>query len=157
MPVEYSPAQPDHRPIWSALRRGLAGRCPNCGQGRLFRGYLKVVDACAACAEEMHHQRSDDFGPYLTMTIVGHLVVPAVLGVMLAAIIDPYALLAAALPLTVVLALVLLRPIKGGIVGLQWALRMHGFGGDADKPEDAFRLSDPARRQPLPNTGFGRK
>ena len=51
------------------------GRCPHCGRGRLFRGFLKPVEACEACGEAMHHQRSDDLPPYIVITIVGHIIV----------------------------------------------------------------------------------
>jgi uncharacterized protein (DUF983 family) len=120
------------RPIWRSIRLGLQNRCPNCGQGRLLRGYLTPVARCEVCGEDLSHQRSDDFGPYLTMVIVGHLVVPALLAVMLATVIEPWIVLAFALPATAILAFVLLRPIKGAIIGLQWALRMHGFDGGAN-------------------------
>src|SRR5215471_19038904 len=44
----------------TALLRGFKCRCPNCGQGKLFRAYLKVVDRCAVCGEDYSHQRADD-------------------------------------------------------------------------------------------------
>jgi len=49
---------PNRPPLWLAIRRGLACRCPNCGGGRLFASYLKQVDACAACGEPLGHIRS---------------------------------------------------------------------------------------------------
>jgi len=51
---------PDRRDLGLALRRGFFGRCPNCGDGQIFRAYLKVVDACAACGEDLSPQRADD-------------------------------------------------------------------------------------------------
>ena len=48
------------RPLGLAIRRGFAGRCPNCGKGKLFRAYLKVADRCDHCGEDLHHQRADD-------------------------------------------------------------------------------------------------
>jgi uncharacterized protein (DUF983 family) len=131
MPIEIrTPAE--RREVWRSICLGFQNRCPNCGQGRLLRGYLTPVSHCEVCGEDLSHQRSDDFGPYLTMVIVGHLVVPALLAVMLATVISPWIVLAVALPATAVLAFVLLRPIKGAIIGLQWALRMHGFDGSAN-------------------------
>ena len=56
-------------------------RCPNCGTGRLFGRFLKVVDHCPECGEELFHQRADDFPPYLVIFAVGHVVVTAVLAV----------------------------------------------------------------------------
>ena len=69
-----APAHPEDRPAARSIRRGLLGRCPACGEGRLFASFLKPVDACSVCGEEMHHHRADDLPPYLVITIVGHLV-----------------------------------------------------------------------------------
>ena len=63
------------RPLGRSIMRGMANRCPACGSGRLFRAWLKPVDACAACGEEMHHHRSDDLPPYISIVIIGHIAV----------------------------------------------------------------------------------
>ncbi len=110
------------------MRRGFAGRCPNCGQGRLFHGFLKVAESCANCREAMHHHRADDAPAYFVILIVGHIVTPLALALEIAYA-PPYWLhFTIWLSLTVALALSLLQPIKGAIVGWQWANRMHGFG-----------------------------
>ncbi len=67
------------RARWQSFKRGLAGRCPACGKGRIFRAYLKVADHCPSCGEELHHQRADDAPPYFTIMIVGHVVGTALL------------------------------------------------------------------------------
>ncbi len=72
-----STAAPE-RPLGLAVRRGLAGRCPRCGEGRLFRAYLKVNDACPACGEDFTPQRADDAPAYVTILIVGHFVVAGI-------------------------------------------------------------------------------
>lgn len=119
--------KPPPRDSWIALLRGWRGRCPNCGQGRLFRAFLKVADQCPACHETLHHHRADDAPAYFVILIVGHLVVPLALAVETAYAL-PYWLHAALWgPLTLGLALLLLQPIKGAIVAFQWAHRMHGF------------------------------
>jgi len=119
------------RDLGLALRRGFAGRCPNCGKGPLFRAYLKVIPACPVCGEDLSHQRADDAPAYITMLIVGHFVVAGVLAgeeiwprapVWLAVLVWLW--------VTVGLSLVILPRVKGALVGYQWALRMHGFGGD---------------------------
>jgi uncharacterized protein (DUF983 family) len=69
------------RPVGRAMLRGLLGRCPNCGQGRLFGSFLKTEHACAHCGEAFHHHRADDLPAYLVVFIVGHLVVGAFMGV----------------------------------------------------------------------------
>lgn len=65
--------------FWPILRRALQRRCPNCGQGKLFASYLKQVEHCAACGERYAHIRSDDAAPWLTILVVGHIVIPLVI------------------------------------------------------------------------------
>jgi uncharacterized protein (DUF983 family) len=110
-----------------AMWRGSLCRCPNCGTGHLFRKFLKVQDTCPHCGEALHHQKADDAPPYFTMMIVGHVVIPAL--IIVERIWHPAMLLQLAfwLPTTLILALALLQPVKGALVGLQWAVRMHGF------------------------------
>lgn len=120
------------REAWLSLRRGLRSRCPHCGNGRLFRSFLKVTDACASCGEDFSHQRADDFPAYLVILIVGHLLVPIALFVETEYAPSYPVQLALWLPLALGMSLALLQPVKGAIVGLQWALRMHGFGERAD-------------------------
>lgn len=118
-----------------AIRRGMRGRCPHCGEGRLFRAFLKPVDACEACGEALYHQRADDLPPYIVITIVGHIVVG---GLVLVEKFGDWSMGMHMLVwplLTVVLCLALMQPTKGAVIGLQWALRMHGFGGSAPQVE----------------------
>ena len=115
------------RPIRQAMLRGLLGRCPHCGQGKLFRAFLKVTDECAVCGQDFRHQQADDAPAYFVILIVGHIVVPLALAVE-TALEPPYWLqLAIWLPVTLGLSLALLQPFKGAIVAWQWAHRMHGF------------------------------
>ena len=126
----------DHRDIRSAMLRGFLTRCPRCGRGRLFRAFLKPVDRCTVCGEALHHQRADDAPAYFVILIVGHIVVPLVLSLELTLHPPYWVHLVLWLPLTLALALGLIQPIKGAIIGLQWANRMHGFGALA-AAEDA--------------------
>ncbi|MEK9645298.1 MAG: DUF983 domain-containing protein [Alphaproteobacteria bacterium] len=73
------PTIPPRQPLGTAITRTLSGNCPNCGKGRLFRTYLKQVERCAECDEGFGHIRSDDAAPWLTILVVGHLLVPIVL------------------------------------------------------------------------------
>jgi uncharacterized protein (DUF983 family) len=110
-----------------AVGRGFTCRCPGCGRGRLFGRFLKVTAQCDACGLELHHHRADDLPPYLVIFIVGHLVGWGILmaetrfdvPIWLHVIVWPL--------LTVMLALALLQPVKGAVVGLQYALGLHGF------------------------------
>ncbi len=121
------------RDRWLALRRGFMGRCPHCGEGKLFRAYLKVNDACPACGEALHHQRADDAPPYFTILITAHVV-----GALILLVEDRFEGLslwvhAMIWPALVIgLSAALLPRIKGALVGWQWALGMHGFGGPTD-------------------------
>jgi uncharacterized protein (DUF983 family) len=108
--------------------RGCLGRCPKCGEGRIFPAFLKVVDSCPACGEELHHHRADDFPAYIVIFIVGHLLVPIVLAVEAAFSPPVWVHLALWLPISLALVMGLLQPVKGAIVGVQWTFGMHGLG-----------------------------
>lgn len=127
--------QTARRPVMSAMAGGFLGRCPRCGEGRLFRAFLKTEDACPSCQEELHHHRADDFPAYLVVFIVGHIVVGAFMGFELLFELSIWQHLAIWIPITILSALALIQPVKGAVVGLQWALRMHGFGGEENRPE----------------------
>ena len=127
-------AATEKRDVWAAMKRGFRGRCPRCGEGKLFRAFLKVDDRCSVCELDFTPHRADDLPAYLVIVIVGHIVVP------LALMIEtnyspPVALqLAIYLPVTFIASLALLQPVKGAVVGMQWALRMHGFDEKSPEP-----------------------
>jgi uncharacterized protein (DUF983 family) len=119
------------RQLGEAIRRGLVGRCPACGRGRLFRTYLKVVNTCKVCGEDLSHARADDAPAYLTMLVVCHVVGGGILFTDNTWPQMPLMIMALFwLTATVVVSLLLLPRMKGAVVGQQWALFMHGFGGD---------------------------
>ena len=123
----------EKRDVWTAIKRGFRGRCPRCGEGKLFRAFLKVDNNCPACGLDFTPHRADDLPAYLVIVIVGHIVVPTAL-IIETDYSPPVGLqLAIYLPVTLVASLALLQPVKGAVVGLQWALRMHGFD---DNPTD---------------------
>ena len=120
----------DIRSVSTSLLRGFRERCPRCGEGAIFRAYLKVNDNCPACDEALYHQRADDAPPYVTMLLVGHVLMalyvatedygpalPAWTEVLIFCVVG------------VAMSLLLLPRVKGALIGLQWALRMHGFHG----------------------------
>jgi uncharacterized protein (DUF983 family) len=117
---------PSHAPVdfWTALRRGWRGRCPRCGDGGLFGSYLKMSSHCPSCGLALEPYRADDAPAYFAILIVGHIVVPLVL--LLERYNQPplwfHALLW--LPLSVVLALLLLPRIKGTVIALLWVHRV---------------------------------
>ncbi len=136
-----------HRKVLPAVLRGMSNKCMHCGEGGIFDGFVKTRHACAACGEEFHHHRADDAPPYFTITIVGHIIIPALLTVEVMWHPALWIHMSIWFPLTLALSLGLMRPIKGALVGLQWALYMHGFDPDAEEdlpppvPMPAERIS----------------
>ena len=121
----------EKREVWTALKRGFRCRCPRCGEGKLFRAFLKVDDHCSACGLDFTPHRADDLPAYLVIIIVGHIVVPAILWIETDYAPSVPLQLAVYLPFTLIASLLLLQPVKGAVVGFQWALRMHGFDDNA--------------------------
>ena len=124
------------RPALRSMVRGFRSKCPNCGKGKLFAGFAKSVDACDNCGEELHHHRADDFPAYLVIFIVGHVVVAGYLALELLVQWSSWQHMALWMPVTLFMSVALLQPLKGTVIGLQWAWRMHGFGGVDDEVAD---------------------
>ncbi len=139
-------AAPAPRSVWNAMKRGSLLRCPKCGKGHLYHGYLKVNDHCPVCGEALHHQRADDAPPYITIFVVGHIVIASMLTVDMAFEWPMWLHAIVWIPLTIILCLGLLPVFKGALIGLQWALRMHGFGGEAEGATEALTPSAPVAR-----------
>jgi uncharacterized protein (DUF983 family) len=117
----------EDRPLSSTLKRGFRRRCPNCGKGAMLQGFLKVTPSCAVCGEDLYHQRADDGPAYLTVLIVGHVVAPLMLYVFVTYRPEPLHLALGLSAVAIALSLYLLPRLKGAIIALQWAKRMHGF------------------------------
>jgi uncharacterized protein (DUF983 family) len=124
----------EKRDLWTAMKRGFRCRCPRCGEGKLFRAFLKIDDNCTTCGLDYTPHRADDLPAYLVIIIVGHIVVPVVLWVETNYSPAIWLQMAIYLPFTFISSLLLLQPVKGAVVGFQWALRMHGF--DENAPSD---------------------
>lgn len=110
-----------------AMSRGFKRTCPKCGKGHLFDGYLSVAKACDACGLDLTPQRADDGPAYLTIVIVGHLVVPLLVPAYKIWELTPAAMATLFSALAVALSLYLLPRLKGALIGLQWAKQLHGF------------------------------
>ncbi|NWH09505.1 MAG: DUF983 domain-containing protein [Alphaproteobacteria bacterium] len=112
--------------VANAIFNGARLRCPACGQGRLFRAYLKPVDLCASCGERLGHIRADDGPAWLAILIVGHVVLGALfatemrLGWPLWLSISVWSFSA------IVLTLLLLPVCKGIFIGALWAMQAPG-------------------------------
>ena len=107
--------------ILDGLKRGLALRCPTCGEGRLFARYLKPTAHCAACGADNTIYPSDDAPPYLTALLIGHVFVPLLLAIDHAY--DPplWLTLSIALPMFAILTMATLPFVKGAVIGFAHA------------------------------------
>ena len=106
------------------IRAGLLCRCPRCGRGPLFSGFLKVVDRCEACGFDFTRLNTGDGAAIFIMQIAGGIVVFGALFAMIAW--DPpiWLLLMVTLPLVAGLSLGLMRPGKGVMIALQMRNRV---------------------------------
>ena len=124
-PNRSTPPNPWPMPtLVTAIGRGLRGRCPACGRGKIFSGFLRVAESCEACGAPLGLARADDAPPYFTILVVGHIIVPLLFVVDRSTEWPVWVMSAIFLPLTVGLAVGLIRPIKGGTVGLMLNLNM---------------------------------
>ena len=147
-PAASAGGAPHRRPVrdtWGAVRRGARLRCPACGIGAMFGRYLKVNDHCPSCGEALHHQRADDAPPYITIVIVGHIVVPLVLTVERHWQPPEWVHAVLWLPLTLALVLAILPVAKGALIGLQWAHRLDGFNETVEPEAGARPMADQTR------------
>ncbi len=105
----------------SPLSTGLAGRCPRCGEGRLFDGFLKLRPACTACGLDFDFADSGDGPAVLIMFLAGFLLIGAVLTTELVYEPPIWVHLVLWIPATIILCLALLRPLKGLTIAIQFA------------------------------------
>ena len=120
-PVEH--ATDAARSVPTGMKRGVRRHCPNCGEGKLFDGYLKVAPVCNACGHANGLYRADDGPAYFTILLVGHLVVGPLLALSFIASMSPFLIIALGLPLTAGATLASLPFIKGAWIGVLWGTR----------------------------------
>ncbi len=153
-PDRSAPALPYAKPesFWIAASRGATNRCPACGKGHVFSGYLGVVRECNACGAPLGQLRADDAPPYFTIFIAGHILVPLVLMVERHWMPPMWVHMALWLPLFTIICILLLRPIKGATLGWMMRLGMTGaeHGTEAERPLAPVAL--PVRK---PDPGHG--
>jgi uncharacterized protein (DUF983 family) len=119
------------RTVPTSMFRGLKGKCPNCGQGRLFYRYLKVEPVCQSCGHDLDRYPADDGPAYFTVLIVGHAVIVPFL-ILCAPLIwkaPLWLLIPGALAAVATITLTALPIVKGAVVGLLYALDINR--GDA--------------------------
>ena len=134
--MKHSQAAAFARPVYlpqsisTALLRGAKGKCPRCGEAKLFRAYLKPIDACPACGQDWTPQCADDFPAYLSILVSGHLMAPVIVGLVLAPSLPSWVAGAIIVAVALVLTTSLLQPAKGAVIAGQWWLGLHGFKPD---------------------------
>ncbi|HEV7438911.1 MAG TPA: DUF983 domain-containing protein [Methylobacterium sp.] len=143
-----------------SMARGFIGRCPHCGEGKIFGRFLKVRPECDACGLELHHHRADDLPPYIVIFIVAHVVGYIILEMEMGYDVPLWFQLSFWPLATLGLALGLLQPVKGAVVGLQYALGMHGFatlpsGGPAASRGEEPRFGSADERAADTHPGLG--
>jgi uncharacterized protein (DUF983 family) len=99
---------------------GLSGRCPRCGEGKLFDGFLKIAPSCRACGLDYDFADSGDGPAVFVILIAGFVIVGLALWTQITYEPPIWVLLAIFLPLTVLVCLAMLRPLKGLMIGLQF-------------------------------------
>lgn len=104
----------------SPIATGLRGRCPECGEGELFAGFLKVAPRCESCGADLAKADSGDGPAVFVMFVVGFIVVPLALLLEVAARPPVWLHLVLWIPLIILLTLLLLRPFKGVLLALQF-------------------------------------
>jgi uncharacterized protein (DUF983 family) len=110
-----------------AIAKGLRCRCPACGEGPLFDGFLHVRPVCTACGADLSAQDSGDGPVAFIILIVGAVVVGLALVVEVRYAPPVWLHLLLWLPLTLILTLALMRPLKALLIALQYEHRRDDF------------------------------
>jgi uncharacterized protein (DUF983 family) len=119
-----------------AAMRGIRGKCPRCGEGRLFRKWLKPREHCPVCTLDLTPQRADDFPAYIAILVTGHVMAPLIIMLSLDFELGPLAMVSILVPLALVMMLGMLQPAKGAVIAAQWWFGLHGFVKER-LPEDS--------------------
>lgn len=109
-------------PIAPSVFRGVKGHCPACGRGKLFWRYLKVSGRCDVCDEDLARYPADDGPAYLTILLVGHLIVAPLLFFPIIWKSNPIYSVPIVLGALAAITLAALPRIKGGWIGMMYAL-----------------------------------
>lgn len=113
----------DYYPALSPIRTGLACRCPRCGGGKLYSGFLQVRETCDVCGLDLRGHDSGDGPAVFLIFLLGIIVVPLALWVEMTYRPALWVHVALWFPMTIGLTLLLLRPLKGIMIGLQYRHR----------------------------------
>ena len=104
---------------WLVIKRGMIRRCPKCGQGQIFSGYLNLIPECLECGESFRNIRSDDAAPWATVLFVGHLAA-WLIGYLVKGDVSSINLIFIVLFFVLLVAGITLPIMKGIFVNLNW-------------------------------------
>ena len=110
----------NYYPSLSPVKTGLACRCPRCGRGKLFNGYLTLAERCSSCGLSYEFADGGDGAAWFVMTFVSLAGVGTILGIEAAYSPPVWVHVLLAIPILIILPMVLLRPAKALLINQQW-------------------------------------
>jgi len=113
----------DRYPLLSPWSTGLRCRCPRCGEGRIFRGFLQVRRECESCGLDFSEVDTGDGPAVFVIFVVGFVVVGLAAWVELAYMPPIWVHMLLWIPAIILLSLALLRPFKATLISLQYVHR----------------------------------
>jgi uncharacterized protein (DUF983 family) len=115
----------NYYPPISAFTTGISGKCPRCGRGKLFSGYLTVAKSCSSCGLSYDFADSGDGATWFVMLFACVFGVGSILGVEVAYSPAWYVHVMIAIPVLIILPMIMLRPAKGFLISQQWVTNAH--------------------------------
>jgi len=104
----------------TAVLRGLKGRCLNCGRGALFHGYIRQVETCSHCAENLGQYRADDGPSWLSVLLTGPIAMPVTFVLLARTGLPAWLTTGLAMMFAIFIVLTLLPRMKGLFIALLW-------------------------------------
>ena len=126
MPVATGEPPPVNERLPSPINVGLRCRCPRCGEGALFQGYLTIRKRCESCGLDLTFTEGHEGPAVFVIFVVGFIIMAAAAVVEVAFHPPPFVHLAIWIPATIALSLALLRPFKALLVALHYRNVVHG-------------------------------
>lgn len=124
----------DYYPPISPFSAGIRSRCPRCGQGKLYSGFLKVAERCNVCGLKLAHEDAGD-GPAVFIILIYGFVMAGLATWVELSYEPPFWVHAVIFgPLIIVGSILLLRPFKAVMIALQYKHRLAGFEDEPGTP-----------------------
>ena len=110
----------NYYPPISASKTAVGGKCPRCGRGKLFAGYLAVAKSCSSCELSYDFADAGDGATWFVMLFACVFGVGSILGIEIAYSPAWYVHVMIAIPVLIILPMIMLRPAKGFMINQQW-------------------------------------